>query len=113
MRRRKSGDGTKIGVEDGDEFAGRGLQTCRERAGLEPGAVIAVQVADRQSERLVALDAGARDSLRFVGRIVEHLNIEQFARIVEARNRIDQALDHVALVVDRKLYGNLGPLGDR
>ena len=72
-----------------------------------------MQVVDRQTERLVALDAGARDFLRLVGGIVEHLNVEQFARIIEARDRVHQALDHVALVVDRKLYGNLGPLGDR
>ncbi len=84
-----------------------------QRAGLVAGAVVAMQIVDRQTERLVALDARARDLLRLVGRIVEHLNVEQFARIIEARDRVHQALDHVALVVDGKLYGNLGPLGDR
>ena len=57
----------------------------------------------------MALDAGAGDLLGLVGGIVEHLNFEQLARIVEARHGVDQALDDVALVVDGKLYGNLGP----
>ena len=51
--------------------------------------------------------------LRLVGGIVEHLDFEQFARIIEARDGFDQALDDVALVVDGKLHGNLGPLGER
>ena len=113
VRRRKSGRRHEIGVEDGDEFAGRGFEPCGQRAGLVAGAVVAMQIADRQAERLIALDARARHFLRFVGRIVEHLNVEQFARIIEARHRVDQALDDVALVVDGKLYGNLGPLGHR
>ena len=59
---------------------------------------------------LVALDAAARDFARLVGGIVEHLNIQFVARIIELRDAIDQPLDHVAFVVDGKLYGNLGPL---
>ena len=60
----------------------------------------------------MALDAIARNLLRLVGRIVEHLNVEQLARIIESRDGFDQPLDHVALVVDRQLHGNLGPVGD-
>ena len=48
---------------------------------------------------LVAFNAVARDFLRFVGGIVEHLNIEQFARIIERGDRFDEALDDVALVI--------------
>src|SRR5713101_4764797 len=109
----KIGRRKKIRVEDGDEFAGRGLETRGKRPGLETGADVAMQVADWQSERLIALDAAARDLLRFIGRVIEHLNVEQLARIIKARYRVHEALDHVALVIDRKLYGNLGPLGDR
>ena len=58
----------------------------RQRAGLEAFAIVAMQVVDRHAQRLVALDAGARDFLRLVGGIVEHLNVEQFARIIEARD---------------------------
>ncbi len=105
--------GQKICVEDGHEFAGRGLQTLGERAGLVSGAVSAMQIVNRQAQRLIALHARARHLPRFVGGIVEHLNVQQLARIIEARHCIHQALDHVALVVDGKLYGNLGPLGDR
>ena len=107
----KIGAGQEIGVEDGDEFAGGGLQAFGQRAGLVALAIGAMQVVDIDAEGLVALDAGARDLLRFVGGIVEHLDLEQLARIIETRDGVDQALDHVALVVDGKLYGNLGPLG--
>ena len=72
-----------------------------------------MQITHGHAQRMVTLDAEARHLLRFVGGIVEHLNVEQFARIIEARNRVDKALDHVAFVVDRKLYGNLGPLRER
>ena len=71
-----------------------------------------MNVADGQAEALVAFDAVARDFLRFVGGIVEHLNIEQFARIIERGDRFDQALDDVALVVNRKLHGDARPLRD-
>ena len=58
------------------------------------------------------LDAIARHFLRLVGRIVEHLNFEAVARIIELRDAVHQPLDHVALIEDGKLYGNLWPLGD-
>ena len=78
------GAGDEIGVEDGDELAGSGFQAFGQRAGLEACAVGAVEVADGQPERLVALDTGARNLARLVGGIVEHLDIQELARIVEA-----------------------------
>ena len=65
-----------------------------------------MDVADRNAQALIALHAIARHFLRFVGGIVEHLNFEQFARIIELRDRFHQPLDHVALVVNRKLHGD-------
>ena len=45
----KIGRGQEIGVEDGDEFAGRGFQSLGQRAGLVAGAVGAMQIVDRQA----------------------------------------------------------------
>ncbi len=108
----KIGGRNKIGVEDGDVFSARGFQPFLQRSGLETLAIVAMNVADGNAECLVAFDAIASDFLRFVGRIVEHLNIEQLARVIELRNAFDEALDHVALVVDRKLDGDARPLSD-
>ncbi len=99
----------KIGVEDGDEFSQRGLQSLLQRTRLESFAVVAMNVTDRQPQALIALDAVARHFLRLVGGIVEHLNIQQLARIIERGNRFHQTLDHVTLVVNRKLHGDAGP----
>src|SRR5262249_47186100 len=89
----------------------RDFESRGKCASLETGAVVAVQVGNRQSERLIPLDACACHLLRFIGRIVQHLDIKQISRIVEARDGIHKALDHIAFVIDGKLYGNLWPLG--
>ena len=102
----------EIGVEDGDEFAGRGFQPFLQRARLESFAIVAMDVGDGNAEGLVAFDAIARDLLCLIGGIVEHLDVEQLARVIELRDGLDQPLDHVALVVDRELDRHLGPDGD-
>src|SRR5215472_13948660 len=91
----KVGRWKKISVEDGDEFALRGLKPCGERASLVAGAVGAMQVLYWQAQRLVAFDTRARDLAGFVCRIVEHLNVQQLARVIKARDRVHQTLDHV------------------
>ena len=71
-----------------------------------------MNVGDGDAESAVSLDAIAGDLLRFVGGIVEHLDVEQFARVIELRDGLDEALDHVALVVDRELNCDLRPFRD-
>ena len=44
--------------------------------------------------------------MRVVGRIVQHLNLQQCFRVLDFRHFIDQALDDVALVVNRQLDGH-------
>ena len=57
-----------------------------------------------KAPRGVVLDQAARDGLGFVGRIVEHLHIELVERILQAADRIQQALDHELLVENGKLH---------
>src|SRR5208282_4509295 len=106
------GLGDKIRVEDGDEFAARSLEAVFERSGFVAFAIGAVDVNDRHALRSVAFHASAGNLASFVGGIVKDLNVEQFARVVEAGNGFDEALDHVALVEDRKLDGDTGPILD-
>src|SRR5215472_12095564 len=82
IRRRK-----KIGVENGDELAGRSFQALLQRAGLEAFTIVAMDVENWHAQSLLAFNASSRDGF-------------------------DEALDHVAFVEDGKLYGNLWPLGD-
>src|SRR5215472_5151624 len=99
IRRRK-----KIGVENGDELAGRSFQALLQRAGLEAFTIVAMDVENWHAQSLLAFNASSRDDLRFVGGIVQQLNFKFFARIIELRDGFDEALDHVAFVEDGKLY---------
>jgi hypothetical protein len=60
----------------------------------------------------VTVDAGFGDFTSFVGGIVENLNVEEFTRIIEARDGFDQAFDHVTFIEDRELDGDAWPLLD-
>ena len=48
-------------------------------------------------------DGDLGDAARLVGRVVEHLNLEPVARIIEAADRVDQPIGDIHLVVDRQL----------
>ena len=54
----------------------------------------------------VPADRRLRDLPRFVDRVVQYLNLEQLARVVEFANRIDQPIGDVHLIEDRKLDGD-------
>jgi len=110
---KKIGFGEKVGVEDGDEFALGGFQAVFQGAGFVAFAVGAVDVYDGHALRGVALDASAGDFACLVGGVVQHLHVEQFGRIVEARDGFDEALNDVALVEDGQLHGDAGPIRDR
>ena len=93
----------EVGVEDQHELAGRALEARVERPRLEAGAVAAVQVVDVEALRAVVLDGAARDPGGGVGRVVEHLDLEQLLRVAERGDRGEQPVDDVHLVVDREL----------
>ena len=44
--------------------------------------------------------------MRIVGRIVQYLDLEQMPRIIDLAGLFDQPLDHVLLVIQRKLNGH-------
>ncbi len=102
----------EVSVENGDELALRGFQAVFEGAGLVTFAVCAMDVRNPHALCSVALDAAAGDLLGFVGGVVENLDIEELARIVETRHGFDKPLDDVALVEDGKLDRDAGPAGN-
>src|SRR5579859_3754305 len=107
---KKVRSGNEVCVEDGDEFASRGLEAVLEGTSFITFAIGAVEVDDGHTLRGVALDAGAGDLASFVGGIVKDLNVEQFARVVESRDGLDETLDYVALVEDGELDGDAWPV---
>ena len=96
----------KIGVEDGNKFAGCGLEALRQRAGFEPLPVVAVMVLDGETEHAVALAQGFRIRVRVIGGIVQHLNLQQFLRILDFGDFVDQPFDDVPFVVNGQLNGD-------
>ena len=63
-------------------------------------------ILDRKSQRLVPLDQSFGEWMRVVGRIVEHLNLQQSLGILDLGDLVDQPLDNIALVINRKLDGD-------
>jgi len=42
--------------------------------------------------------------------VIEYLHFQQIFRVVDPANRFDQAFNHIALIVNRKLDRNMGPI---
>ena len=102
----------EVSVKDRNEFAAGSFETVFEGAGFEAFAVGAVNVADGHTLCGVAFDARPRDFAGFVGGIVEHLNVEEFERVIESRDRFDETLNDVTLVENGKLNADTRPLRD-
>ena len=97
----------EVRVEDGDELALRHLHGGIERARLVAGAIGAMDVGDVDAVGGIAHHGALRHNARLVGGVVQHLDFEQLARIVELADGVDQPVRHVHLVVDRKLDRDL------
>ncbi len=103
--------GHKVGVEDGDQLAARDFEALVQRARLVAVPIRAMQMHDglrRQSRSAarVTLDDLSGHLHRLVGGVVEQLNLEAVARIVQPADRVDQPVDDELLVEDGKLHGD-------
>src|SRR6202167_54621 len=99
----------KVRIEDGHKFTVRGFQAFLQRARFIAFAIVAMDVADGHSEGAVAFYTVAGDLAGLGGRIVENLNLEQLARIIELRNGFDKPFDHVPFVVNGELNSDFRP----
>ena len=91
----------EVGIEDPDELATSNLQPGLERSGLEPRAIGSMVVLDVDALRFEPANGDFCDAACLVRRVVEHLNLEAIARIIEAADSVDQAVGHVHLVIKR------------
>ena len=90
----------KISIKDGNKLALRGLHSLLKRPCLESVTIGAVMVADRVSKRCITLHYRVCHLDRFVGRIIEHLDIQLVARILHFADCIYQTIDHELFVED-------------
>ncbi len=97
------GGGHEVGVEDQHELAPGDPEPLVEGAGLEAAAVCAVQVMDGETLGAIALHRPPRERACLVGRVVEHLDLEQLLRVADAAHRVQQPVHHVHLVEDGEL----------
>jgi Protein of unknown function (DUF3303) len=94
----------EIGVEDSDELALRRLHARLQSASLEALAMGAVMISNSVSQGGIALDHRLRHFDGLVGGIVEQLDVQLVARVIEAANRLHQPVDHELLVEDGQLH---------
>ena len=93
----------EIGVEDRHELALRFREAGLQRTGLEPFPVEPADVRNVEPLFCPTADEPGDQEPRLVGRIVQHLDLEPIARPIERAAGIDQTLDDVQLIEDRKL----------
>src|SRR6185503_8149128 len=100
------GPGNKVGVEDQNQFARRFLEPRFERAGLEAFAVLAMMIDNVNTLIEVFVYRGRSDLLRVVGGIIQHLDLEQFSRVLELDHRVDQTFGDIHFVEQWELDGD-------
>ncbi len=99
----------EVGIEDEHELAPRPRQAVGEGPRFVTGAASAPQVLDGDAARRVLRDARARQFHGFIVRVVQDLDLEPVAGIIEGADRINEPLYNAALVVDRQLHGDHRP----
>ncbi len=108
----KIGRRDEIGIQDEKEVSPGSPDPVGQGPGLEATPRAAVEVLDASAPTPPSGNASRGDGARLVRRIVEQLDLEAIARIVEAARRIDQPLDDVSLVVNGQLHGDAWQLAD-
>ncbi len=96
----------EVRVEDGDKLALGALHARGERAGFVTLAIVPMMVTDGVTGARVLTHQTRADNAGLVDRVVEHLDFQQLARVVDARNGFEQAFHHIALVENRELDGD-------
>ena len=111
QRLEEAGAGHEVGVEDEDVLAGRRFEARREGARLVAGPAPTVVHRDVDAGAAPHPGSPAREEGRFVGGVVQDLDLEVGGGVGEAAGRVDEALDDVLLVVDGELHGDAGWVG--
>ena len=96
----------EVGVQNQEKLAFGETGAVFKRAGLVAGAVGAVDVFGIETAGFQSLDAGAADVHRFVGGVVQKLDLQLVLRVIHGGDRIQQAVHHVHFIEHRQLDGH-------
>src|SRR4051794_16089198 len=94
----------EVRIENAEKIALRGCESGFERASFEPGPISALDQLYIQSAVAQLGDTSLCQLLRVVGRIIQHLDLQPIARIIQTADRIEQTLDDVDLIENRQLH---------
>ena len=93
----------EISVENADELTTGRFESNRERACLEAGPVDPMNELNIEAALTQFLSAGSGHVPRVISRIIQDLDLQQFARVIEFADRTQKALHYVNFIKDRKL----------
>ena len=65
-----------------------------------------MQIRDVEPALGLPLDRLCRNVAGLIARVVQHLDLEQMARVIELADSLDQAVRHVHFIENRKLDGD-------
>jgi len=96
----------EIGIENANKLTGSRFETDCERTGLESGPVDAMNQLNIEAALPQFFGARSSHLARIVGRIVQHLDLQTIARVIQFADRAQQSLDHINFVEDGQLHGH-------
>ena len=94
----------EVGIENTNEITLSRGESGLQSAGCDSCAVNAMDQLHVETPALQVLHARGGQFPRFVGGIIEDLDLQQLPRIIDLADRFEQALDNVDFVEDRQLH---------
>src|SRR6202011_6274697 len=83
-----------------------------QRACFKSGSIQAANQLDIETAPAQLFSARGGDFARIVGGIIQHLDLQQFSRIIEFTNGAEQTLDQVDFIENWQLHRYPGQLGE-
>src|SRR5215475_1261508 len=99
--------GNKVRVKDSQKFSSSSLHSFPECPCFKTMPVISPDVNYRQALLSIARSKGMRNFRGIVSGVVEELNFQPVARVIKRANSLKEPANHIALIVDRELNGDL------
>jgi hypothetical protein len=100
----------EVGIENANKLTGGRFEPDRERTGLESRPIDAMNQLNIEAALSQCFRARRSHFARIVGRIVQHLDLQQISRVIELTDRTQKALHYVNFIKNRKLNRNFWQL---
>ena len=93
----------EIGIENANKLTGSRFEPDGKRTGLESGPVDAMNQLNIEPALSQFFRTRCSHFARIVGRIVQHLDLQQISWVIELTDRTQKALHYVNFIKNRKL----------